>query len=154
MKRAREGGFLIAKIHQMAGRLFAKKLKKYDLNRINPAQGRILFALWREDGISIQELATRTSLGKSTLTSMLDRLEDAGHLKRLPSEEDRRKIIIRLTEKDKKMQAVYNKVSREMTELFYHDFTAGEVDEFERSLGRIFANLETYEEQKYTRRKR
>jgi len=147
MKRVREGGFLIAKIHQSAGRLFAKKLKKYDLNRINPAQGRILFALWREDGISIQELATRTSLGKSTLTSMLDRLEDSGHLRRVPSEEDRRKIMIRLTEKDKKMQTVYNKVSHEMTELFYHDFTAGEVDEFERSLERILANLETYKEQ-------
>ena len=147
MKRVREGGFLIAKIHQMAGRLFAKKLKKYDLDRINPAQGRILFALWREDGISIQELATRTSLGKSTLTSMLDRLEDAGHLKRVPSEEDRRKIMICLTEKDKKMQAVYNKVSHEMTELFYYGFTAGEVDEFERSLERILANLETYKEQ-------
>ena len=147
MKPLRQGGFLIAKIHQSAGRLFAKKLKKYDLDRINPAQGRILFALWREDGISIQELATRTSLGKSTLTSMLDRLEDAGHLKRVPSEEDRRQIMIRLTEKDKKMQAVYNKVSREMAELFYHGFAPAEVDKFERSLERILANLETYKEQ-------
>ncbi len=147
MKRTRQGGFLIAKIHQSAGRLFAKKLKKYDLDQINPAQGRILFTLWKEDGISIQKLATRTSLGKSTLTSMLDRLEDAGYLKRVSSAEDRRKIMIRLTEKDKKMQLVYNKVSHEMTELFYHGFTAGEVDEFERSLERILANLETYKEQ-------
>jgi DNA-binding MarR family transcriptional regulator len=147
VKQLRQGGFLIAKVHQSAGRLFAKKLKKYDLDRINPAQGRILFALWKEDGISIQELAAKTSLGKSTLTSMLDRLEDAGHLKRVPSEEDRRKIMIRLTEKDKKIQAVYNKVSREMTELFYHGLTAREVDAFERSLERIFANLETYKEQ-------
>ena len=147
MKQLRQGGFLIAKIHQLAGRLFAKKLKKYDLDRINPAQGRILFALWREDGISIQELAARTSLGKSTLTSMLARLEGGGHLRRVPSEEDRRKIMIRLTEKDKKIQAVYNKVSREMTELFYHGFTAGEVYECERSLERILVNLETYKEQ-------
>jgi MarR family transcriptional regulator, organic hydroperoxide resistance regulator len=154
MKRLRQGGFLIAKIHQSAGRLFAKKLKTYKLDRINPAQGRILFALWREDGVSIQELATRTSLGKSTLTSMLDRLEDAGHLKRVPSEEDRRKIMIRLTEKDKKMQAVYNTVSHEMTELFYQGFTAREVDEFESSLERILTNLETDKEQKHTRRKR
>ena len=35
---------------------------------------------------------------------MLDRLEEAGHLKRVPSEEDRRKIIIRLAEKDKRMR--------------------------------------------------
>ena len=147
MKQQRQGGFLIAKIHQTAGRLFAKKLKKYDLDRINPAQGRILFALWREDGISVRELAARTSLGKSTLTSMLDRLEDAGHLRREPSKEDRRKILICLTAKDKKMRAVYNKVSREMTGLFYEGFTTREIEEFERSLEQVLANLEAYKEQ-------
>jgi len=145
MTRPRQGGFLIAKVHQAAGRVFAKKLKEHSIDAINPAQGRILFVLWEQDGISIQELAKKTSLGKSTLTSMLDRLEEAGHLKRVPSDEDRRKIIIRLTEKDKKMRAVYNAVSAEMTALFYQGLSAKEIDLFERSLTRILGNLETVE---------
>ncbi|MBI5248019.1 MAG: MarR family transcriptional regulator [Desulfomonile tiedjei] len=145
MKPLRQGGFLIARIHQAAGRIFARKLKKYKLGQINPAQGRILFALWEEDGIPIQELADKTSLGKSTLTSMLDRLEAAGHLKRVPSKEDRRKVIIRLTGKDKKMQALYHAVSAEMIDLFYRDFTAGEIDMFEEALNRALGNLKSAE---------
>ncbi|MHA2296766.1 MAG: MarR family winged helix-turn-helix transcriptional regulator [Candidatus Hodarchaeales archaeon] len=143
MKEQRAGGFLIAKIHQLSGRIFAKKLKNYQIDEINPAQGRILFPLWQKDGISINELSKETVLGKSTLTTMLDRLEDAGHLKRVASRSDRRKIMIKLTEKDKKLQERYAKVSTEMNDLFYAGFTDQEMDEFEKYLTRILENLST-----------
>ncbi len=141
MKFSQEGGFLVAKIHYLAGRLFSRKLKEYNLDEINPAQGRILFALWRSGDISIQQLAKNTSLGKSTLTSMLDRLENNGYIIRVPSAKDRRKVIIKLTEKDKKLQDVYTHVSEEMTDLFYRGFTAKEIDSFENYLRRVLDNL-------------
>lgn len=148
MKQLREGGFLIAKIHHLSGRILAKKIKEYNLEEINPAQGRILFALWQKDGISIQELSKKTSLEKSTLTSMLDRLEDTGHLVRIPSKEDRRKIIVKLTEKDKKLQNAYIQISKEMTGLFYKGLTKREMDEFEKFLTRILDNLIAFEKGK------
>lgn len=142
MSGARRGGFLIARVHQLAGRIFARKLKGHGLDALNPAQGRILFVLWEEDGIPIQELARRTSLGKSTLTSMLDRLEDAGHLRRVPSRVDRRRIDIRLTAKDRALRESYRAVSAEMLGLFYRGIPAGEIDAFEQTLARILSNLE------------
>ncbi|HEY9247405.1 MAG TPA: MarR family transcriptional regulator [Candidatus Methanoperedens sp.] len=145
IKSQSEGGFLIAKIHHQAGRILSRKLKEYDLNEINPGQGRILFVLWQKDGISIQELAKKTSLGKSTLTTMLDRLEKSEHLRRVPSREDRRKIIIKLTEKDRKYQNAYMGVSNEMSELFYGGFSASEIKEFENYLKRILANLTVFD---------
>jgi len=145
MKNQREGGFLIAKIHQLAGRIFSRKLKEYHIDEINPAQGRIMFVLWRNDGISINELAKKTSLGKSTLTSMLDRLEASGFIIRIPSPEDRRKILIKRTEKDKSFQDLYVQVSHHMTKLFYAGFSEKETDEFEQYLRRIFNNLTTFE---------
>jgi len=148
MKQLREGGFLIAKIHHLSGRILAKKIKEYELEEINPAQGRILFVLWQKDCISIQELAKKTSLEKSTLTSMLDRLEDTGHLVRVPSKEDRRKIIVKLTEKDKKLQNVYMQLSKEMTELFYKELTKKEIDYFETYLRQILNNLTVFEKRK------
>jgi DNA-binding MarR family transcriptional regulator len=141
MKDQRMGGFLIAKVHQLAGRVFYKKLKEHAIDEINPSQGRILFPLWRNDGISINKLARETVLGKSTLTTMLDRLEEAGQIKRVPSETDRRKTLIFLTEKNKQLQNKYIQVSNEMTALFYDGFTPEEIDLFERSLERILANL-------------
>ena len=94
MESQKKGGFLVAKIHQLSQRIFARILKNANLTDLNPAQGRIMFVLWREDNISIHELSKRTLLSKSTLTSMLDRLEDSGFLKRIPSIEDRREILI------------------------------------------------------------
>lgn len=141
MKIRREGGFLIAKIHQVSGRIFANILKKSGIDEINPAQGRILFVLWKKDAIPISELARRTLLSKSTLTSMLDRLEKTGYIIRIPSKEDRRIILIKRTEKDKSLESKYARVSNEMTKLFYDGFTPKEIDDFENYLRRILANL-------------
>lgn len=145
MTKVRQGGFLIAKVQLLSERIFSKILTKYDLSEISPAQGRILFVLWQKDGISIQELARKTSLGKSTLTSMLDRLEQAGFVKRVPSQEDRRAILIKLTEKDKECRDLYTKITKEKTELFYKGFASKEIDAFENYLQRILGNLNAFE---------
>ena len=104
MKGKREGGFLISKIHQLSQRIFAKLLKEYNIEGLNPAQGRIMFVLWQKDKIPIHELVKQTQLTKSTLTSTLDRLEQAGFLKRVPSEEDRREILIELNDIGKNLK--------------------------------------------------
>jgi len=145
MKASREGSFLMAQIYQISGRIFAKKLKSCDLIDITPAQGRILFALWQEDNISIRELSQKTSLSKSTLTAMLDTLEKSGHVCRVPSRADRRKINLCLTEKDKALQSVYAGISEEMTQLSYALFDLGEIDLFENLLKRVLENLKTHE---------
>ena len=144
MKEQKSGGFLISKIHQLGGRIFTKLMKKHQIEEINKAQGRILFPLWKEDGISINELSKITALGKSTLTSMLDRLEKDKHLKRVHSKKDRRKILIYLTEKNKALQEKYSQVSQEMIGLFYRGFSDKEINEFENYLNRLLKNLEQY----------
>ncbi len=144
MKNQKEGGHLLSKIHQIGGRIFSRILKENGIE-INPAQGRIMFVLWKNDGISIRELSEKTSLGKSTLTSMLDRLESSGYIKRVAAKDDRRKIIIQRTAKDRAYQELYIKVSRDMTEIFYRDFPDPEIIEFESYLKRIYDNLTEYD---------
>ncbi len=145
MKQQHQGGFLVAKLHQLGGRIFARLLKEHGVDQINPAQGRIMFVLWREDGIPIHELARRTKLGKSTLTSMLDRLERAGMLERAPDPKDRRKILIRRAMKDKALERLYVQVSEEMTRIWYRGFTNEQIQTLERDLQRILDNLTDYE---------
>jgi len=144
MKRQKSGGFLISKIHRLSGRIFTKLLKEYNIDEINRAQGRIMFPLWKKDGISINELSQKTALSKTSLTSMLDRLEKAGHIKRVHSKEDRRKILIYLTEKNKNLSDKYLEVSKEMSNLYYEGFNSKEIDEFENYLERILANLQKH----------
>ena len=144
MSQQRQAGFLIAKIRQVAGRIFERMLRDCNIE-INSAQGRIMFALWQEDGISINELAKKTQLKKSTLTSMLDRLERMAYIRRQRSQRDRRKILIQRTSKDKNLERDYVKLSQEHTKIFFHGFSEDQMDRFEEDLKRILKNLMEYE---------
>jgi len=146
MRIERQGGFLLSKVHRLSGRVFARMLKEHGIE-LNPAQGRILFVLWQEDGIPIRQLARRTSLGKSTLTSMLDRLEEAGHVVRERLEADRRVILVKRTDKDRAAQAAYERVSKAMADVYYAGLADEEIAAFERTLERILANLAASEDE-------
>jgi DNA-binding MarR family transcriptional regulator len=144
MRQQRQAGFLMAKIRQVAGRIFERMLNKYGIE-INSAQGRIMFALWQQDNISINELAKKTQLKKSTLTSMLDRLERMGYVRRQRSQKDRRKILIHRTAKDENLESEYVRLSQEHTKLFFRGFSEEEIDRFENDLKRILSNLMEHE---------
>ena len=139
-----QGGYLISKIHQTSDRIFAKLLKEAGVEEINPAQGRILFALWKKDNVPITELANETMLHKSTLTKMLDTLEETGQIAREASPTDRRTIHIKLTEKNRQLRRRYDEVSEEMREIYYKGFTQQEVEQLGGLLTRVLGNLVDY----------
>jgi len=147
MENIREGGFLISKIKQISGRIFDKKLKNHDITDLNTAQGRIVFSLWQNDVIPISELVRITALSKTTLTSMLNRLEQIGYITRSSDRDDNRKVIVSLTEKSKLLKERYEIVSQEMTSLFYDGLAESQIDEFEKILTHIMGNLVKYEEE-------
>jgi len=145
--KLREGGFLISKIRQISGRIFDKKLKNYGINDLNTAQGRIIFSLWQHNHITISDLARQTALGKTTLTSMLNRLEQSGYIVSNTDEKDKRKTLISSTGKSKSLEDRYEAVSKEMTSLFYKGLSEKQIDEFENLLRHILSNLIKYEEE-------
>ena len=134
----------MAKIRQVAGRIFERMLNEYGIE-INSAQGRIMFALWQQDNISINELAQKTQLKKSTLTSMLNRLEAMGYIKRERSKKDRRIVLVIRTNKDKNLEKRYVELSQKHAVLFYKGFSETQIDRFEKNLKLILDNLTEYE---------
>ena len=139
--RETKGGFLITKIKQVQGRIFDSLLQKAGIEEFNGAQGRILYVLWQEDGLPIIELSKRTGLAKTTLTSMLDRMDEKGFLERVTDHKDRSMLRIFLTAKAKVLSDQYNKVSDEMSQIFYKDFSDEEIVAFEKTLEKILNNL-------------
>lgn len=135
------GGFLISQVKQVQDRVFDALLRQYGIEEFNGAQGRILYVLWQEDNLPIVELSRRTSLAKTTLTSMLDRMEDNGFLIRSYDKADRRQIKIILTDKAKALNGKYLEVSGLMIKLFYKDFSDAEIEIFENLLERILKNM-------------
>ena len=136
---------------QIQGRVFERLLAKHGISEFNGAQGRILFVLWERDSISIRELSEQTGLAKTTLTSMLDRLEQSGHILRVPDPEDRRVARIRLTDQARGLREKYEAVSGEMNRLFYQGFSWEEIAAFEDDLKKILENLTKKEKQHGTK---
>lgn len=135
------GGFLVSKIKQIQGRVFERMLDENGISEFNGAQGRILFVLWETDDIPISVLSERTGLAKTTLTSMLDRLERSGNIHRAPDPDDRRAVRICLTESAEALREKYERVSAMMNEVFYRGFSDNEILAFEEGLGKILENL-------------
>jgi MarR family transcriptional regulator, organic hydroperoxide resistance regulator len=137
------GGFLISQIKQLQGRVFEKMLKESTVDAFNGAQGRILYVLWEHEKLTISEIGRLTSLAKTTLTSMLDRMEESSLVKRVPDTQNRRQIFISITEKAKEYREAYDRVSEQMKTLFYKGFSETETADFEDKLKRIIENLES-----------
>lgn len=136
------GGFLITQTRQLQGRVFDKLLKESGVDAFNGAQGRILYVLWEHKRLTITEISHLTSLAKTSLTSMLDRMEESGLIERTPDKQNRRQIFVSITKKAISYRDAYDRVSEKMNDLFYQGFSEKEVIYFEDMLRKIIANLE------------
>ncbi|MCL2560645.1 MAG: MarR family transcriptional regulator [Turicibacter sp.] len=138
----KQGGFLMSQIRHLSGRTWEKMLKDSGVDMFNGAQGRILYVLWEHGQLTITEIGKLTSLAKTTLTSMLDRMEAAGLIERVPDKNNRRQIFIVITDKAKAYREKYDQLSEQMNDVFYAGFAEAEIRDFEDKLRRIIENLE------------
>ena len=103
----------------LTGKVFRKMLSCYGPyikeKNLTVSQLFVLLALYEKDGLSAQELSVKLALNSSTLTGILDRLEYKGFIRRELNANDRRSIVIRLTDKAKEMKQelwdIYEKVN-------------------------------------------
>ena len=136
------GGFLVTKIKQLGDRVFEKILGEKNIDAFNGAQGRILYVLWQKDGIPIKSLSEKCGLAITSLTTMLERMENHGLISRVQAETDKRKTLLYLTEKSRSLKSEYDAVSEKMSAIYYEGFSDKEVTQFEHYLERIRKNLE------------
>jgi MarR family transcriptional regulator for hemolysin len=87
-------GFLVHDVARSLSNAFDLYLKPFDLTR---SQWRALMYVSRTPGISQAELAEQLSVGRMSVTVVLDRLQDKGYLRRVADDTDRRQNRIYLT---------------------------------------------------------
>ena len=97
------------------------------------------------DGIPIRSLSIKCGLAITSLTTMLERMENQGLIRRVQSETDKRKTLLFLTEKAHALKGEYYSVSDEMGSIYYKGFSEEEITRFEKCLDRIRNNLEEWQ---------
>ena len=65
----------------------------------------VMLVMWEHGELSVIEIGEKLILNTNTITPLLKRMEAMGLIDRVPSETDHRKVMIRLTEEGKKMEA-------------------------------------------------
>ena len=145
MIKKTRGGTLLSQVHQVCGRVWNKILRDNNMEDLEGARGRVIFSLWGHNGVPIKILSEKTSLDKSTLTGILNRLERDGYIYKRPDEADKRSTRIYLTGKDQEFLHYIDKVSDEMNRIFYQGFSDEEILQFDHMLERILANCKEAE---------
>ena len=135
------GGTLISQVKQLQDRAFNKILKEEGIYEFNGQQGRILFALWKNEKLSLIELSRRTSLAKTTLSAMVERMKNEGLLIVEGSKEDKRSLVIYLSDKTLSLEEKINRTTKKISDIFYKDFSEEEANELDRLLGKVKENL-------------
>jgi MarR family transcriptional regulator for hemolysin len=99
-------------------------LKEFDL-RLKPlglsqARWRALYEIWINKGepLSQNELAGRLNVEDPTMARLLDRLEEAGLVRRREDRADRRRRLISLTSVAEEMLQPVSKITRELREAY------------------------------------
>jgi len=138
-----QGNFLyaISKIRQNLFSFLEKEMADKKITDISPSDGDILFALDRQGPLSVQEIAALTVKDKSTVSSVIKKLEERGFVIRERSGDDSRYVIITLTEKGKKIKPLLWKISASMNEKMFKGLSDREKQQLFELMEKIYANL-------------
>jgi len=129
-----------------AGFLFINETgRPYQSYDLTLAQMDVLSSLARTDGepISCSEIAERTLITKGGITGILDRLEARGLVKRFPSSDDRRSVLVRLSAKGVELfRKLYPELARSNRSILERAFKRDQMREFSRLLEVLIHSIE------------
>src|SRR5215470_1696201 len=95
--------FITGKASTAIARRLQKKFNAAGLN-LTIEQWSVLYHLWKQEGISQQELCNATFRDKPSITRLVDNLERLELVKRVASDNDRRINLIYLTKQGQKLE--------------------------------------------------
>ncbi|MFF9346255.1 MarR family winged helix-turn-helix transcriptional regulator [Streptomyces sp. NPDC014734] len=122
----------VARLHRIAAGKLLRGLGLY------PGQEFLMMYLWDAGAVRQSELIRAMDLDPSTVTKMLQRLEQTGHVRRCPDPSDRRAVLVEATDES---CALHTAVERAWTDLEEH--TLAGLDTAEREeLARLLAKVE------------
>lgn len=92
-------------LDQVARRL--REVQRLTVSEVNltPTQFQTLRLLWEQDSQPFKDLAASNSCTRPTMTGIVDTLEKNGLVTRQPNPDDRRSLLVTLTEKGNNLEA-------------------------------------------------
>ena len=115
--------FLIAKAKQAGAAFWGQKVAHLN---VTAAQAVVLNFLRDEDDVTSHALGQRLQITSATMTGILDRLEKMELIERKPNPEDRRAILVCLTQRGLDLADKINDIVADANNEFLHGLTRDE----------------------------
>lgn len=128
-----------SRLREVGNAFILAELEKVGLTDIAPSHGDVLGQLLHCDSKNMSELALHAHRTKSTVTTLVTKLERNGYVERIPDPKDSRGVKVRLTDKGKELRPAFEAISDGLTELISRNLTEEEAEELERLLAKCVA---------------
>lgn len=124
-------GFLIANLFNDYTNYMNNYLKEMDLTL---SQTRVLLVLSLNNGVSIDYLAEKANIGKSSVTKSVKILEKKGFLTKEIDSEDNRRKVVKITKKGKEIQNAALQINDEIEESIISKIGENEIKTLKKQL--------------------
>jgi len=116
----------ISTVREKANRYISRQLRKMGVEDIATPYGGIFASLFRNDQLTMGEIARNIRRDKSTVTVLVRKLVDLGYVEASPNPDDARATFVRLSRKGKALESVFSKISKNLRKRVYRGFTEDE----------------------------
>ncbi len=139
-KKSELYSFITGKASTAIARRLQKNFKQSGVD-ITLEQWSVLYHLWKEDGLSQQQLCDATFRDKPSITRLVDNLEKLGLVKRMADKADRRINKIFVTPTAKKLQEKSMEVANQTLNESLVGVTNGQIEIAKEVLNKVYENL-------------
>jgi len=139
-------GKWISIIHRYTHSYMSKVLKSYN---IGSGQFIFLVTLFKNDGVSQEELSNCLDIDKATTARAIKKLEKEGYVRREVDPEDRRVYRVYVTQKALEMKSVMHKVLSRWTDILVSDLSQEEIELALKLLMKISHNAVSFMKENY-----
>jgi DNA-binding MarR family transcriptional regulator len=112
----------ISTVREKANRYISLRLRKMGVEDIATPYGGIFASLFRNDQLTMGEIARNIRRDKSTVTVLVRKLADLGYVETSPSPNDARATFVRLSKKGKALEPVFSEISKKLRKRVYRGF--------------------------------
>lgn len=128
---------LISKIHEKGNRFIIEELKNNGVEGLVPSHGDILVCLYKNNKMTMKDIANCIHRTKPTVTILVDKLEKLGYLKRAASDKDSRSTYVILTQKGEDFKATFDQISNNLNKMLNKNLSENEVKLLEELLNKM-----------------
>ena len=134
--------FITGKASTAIARRLQKNFKQANVD-ITIEQWSVLYHLWKQDGLSQQQLCDATYRDKPSITRLVDNLEKLKLVKRVASKDDRRVNMIYLTPEATDLQEKTMELANQTLNEALSGVTNGQIEIAKEVLQTVYNNLAT-----------